>query len=112
MAESSVDEVVRPAAAPEADLACDLEFASAERAYREQLAAAMIGGPRAVNGGVEVTVRDTAWDLVLKYFEAESQCCPFLHLAARRSHRRIVLSVTGRDDAQPLIAQIFATPAD
>ena len=45
----------------------------------------MIGQPRTLEDGVEVTFRDDAWDLVLRYVEIESQCCPFLNLSRAKA---------------------------
>jgi len=46
---------------------------------------------------------------VLRYVEMESQCCPFLDLAARRTPDAVVLTVTGRPEAREFIANIFAS---
>jgi hypothetical protein len=102
--------VSKRASSPDGELACDFEIAGsiAETGFRERLGAAMIGQPRTLEDGVEVTFRDDAWDLVLQYVETESQCCPFLNLAARKRDDTVVLTVTGRQEAQPIIRQIFA----
>ena len=39
---------------------------------------------------------------------AESECCPFLTMRFRGGADRIVLDVTGPDDAAPILEEIFA----
>lgn len=109
MMSSEGESIDKPASSPDGELACDFEIASntAETGFRKRLGAAILGQPRTLPDGVEVTFRHDAWDLVVQYVETESQCCPFLDLAARTRGDVVVLSVTGRPDAQPVIAQIF-----
>ncbi len=104
------ESIDKPASHPDGELACDFEIAStiAGTGFRERVAAAMIGQPRTLLDGVEVTFHRDAWGLVSQYVETESQCCPFLDLAAEKRGDVVVLSVTGRPNAQPVIAQIFA----
>jgi hypothetical protein len=105
----SADEVIRHATAPDGDIACDFAMAVELRrtGFRERLAASVVGEPREIAGGIEAAFRADAWDLVLRYIEVESQCCPFLDLAARREAGRVLLRVTGREDAQGAIREIF-----
>ena len=113
MTDSPGASISKQASAPDGALACDFEIARdiAGSGFRERLAAAMLGEPCTLPHGVEVTFRAEAWDLVLQYVETESQCCPFLDLAARQREDSIVLTVTGRPEAQPVIVQIFAARA-
>src|SRR5688572_801922 len=39
---------------------------------------------------------------------AEADCCPFLRFALDRDGDTLRLDVTGPDDAQPIIAELFA----
>lgn len=109
----SADHVSRPAARPDADLACELDIAIeiTEEGVRDRLGRAMLGRPRELPDGVEVRFRAEAWDDVLRYVEVESQCCPFLDLSAAKQDDAVVLSVTGRPEAHDVIAQIFAPDA-
>jgi hypothetical protein len=103
------DKVVRPAAKPEGEIACDFEIATELRevGFRERMSAAVLGPVRELPDGVEVRFRPEAWDLVMQYIEVESRCCPFLDLAARRTDDAVVLTVTGRGEAKEAILAIF-----
>lgn len=105
--------MLRPAAAPAADLACDFTIANemARDGLREQMLAARVGAPRRIDGGVEVSFKPEGRDAVVRYIELESQCCAFLTLAAREADGEVVLSVTGRPDALPVIESIFGLAA-
>lgn len=105
--------VVRPAADPDADLACDFTIATdmARAGIREDLAAGIVTPAREVPGGIEVAFRPEAWGAVLRYVELESKCCPFLTLVARREQDHVILTVTGRPEARELISNIFSGAA-
>jgi hypothetical protein len=93
---------------PEGDLACD--FAVANEKARSGIGEALSSGMtalRELDDGVEVTFRLSAWDTVQRYVELESRCCSFLNLLAERSEDGVLLRVTGRPDAVPLIREIF-----
>lgn len=107
-------QVNRPAARPDADLACDFEVAVSlqKEGIRERLSRGALGPARKINDGIELRLRSDAWDAVLRYIEVESQCCPFLDLAARRHADVVVLTVRGRPEAQPVIEEIFSTGAN
>ncbi len=100
----------KPAARPDAPLACEREIAVQiiQEGVRDRLAREMVGAPRDLPDGVELRFRSDAWDAVRRYIEVESQCCPFLDLAARRTDDEVLLTVTGRPDAREMITQIFA----
>lgn len=99
--------VVRKAAQPGGDLACDFALARDVARIRDDLARGIVWPVREIDGGVEVTFRAEAWDAVLRYIEVESQCCTFLDLAAERGGEAVVLRVTGRPEAREFIANIF-----
>ncbi len=100
--------VSRPAAQPDADLACDFTIAKRGAEIRDELARGIVPPIRQLPDGVEVTFAPDSWDAVLQYIEMESRCCPFLDLAARRTDRAVLLSVTGRTSAREFISAIFA----
>jgi hypothetical protein len=60
-------------------------------------------GARLTFAGDAVTERDLR-DLIA----AESQCCAFLTFDLEREDDALRLDVTGPEDAQPIIAQLFA----
>ena len=105
-----IHHVARPAAQPDADLACDFNIATetARSGFRQELARGIVPPIRDLDDGVEVTFTAESWDAVLRYVELESQCCPFLNLSARKSNGAVLLTVTGRPEARDLIRRIFA----
>ncbi len=100
----------RPASDPGADLACDFTIASemARSGFREELAHGIVPPLRELPDGVEVTFRPEAWEAVRRYVELESQCCPFLSLAAEQRDGAVLLRVTGRTEARDLILGLFS----
>jgi hypothetical protein len=94
---------------PDGDLACDFTIANekARSGLAESLERGILRPVRRIDGGIEAQFRHDAWDAVRRYVELESQCCSFLTLAASHDEDRVVLRVTGRPDAQPLIESIF-----
>lgn len=109
-----VEMIERPAAKPDADLACEFEIAKslADEGFRERLAGAIVGRPRNIAHGVALTFRAGAWDDVRRYIDVESRCCPFLDLAATKYDDGVELRVTGRPEALDFIRNIFNTPDD
>ena len=96
---------------PHGDLACDTTIATPEAraGLSEALRDSLIPPPRAIDGGVEVRFRADGWDAVSRYVDLESQCCPFLTLAAERApDGRVLLRVTGQPEAQDWIRNIFS----
>jgi hypothetical protein len=61
------------------------------------------GGARLTFAGDATTERDLR-DVIA----AEAQCCAFLTFDLRREDDALRLDVTGPEEAQPLIAQMFA----
>jgi hypothetical protein len=110
----STAHIERPAARPDADLACEFRIAKdlADDGFRARLAGGMVGRPRDITGGIAVAFRPESWDDVSRYIAVESECCPFLDLAARRFVDRVELRVTGRPAALEFIRNIFAPSVD
>ena len=106
MSESGTS-VNKPAARPDADLACDFTIALTEVGLRDRLAPLVVRPARKIPDGVEVTFKPAAWDDVRRYIDVESRCCPFLNLAAEQTADVVVLRVTGRPDAQDVIYETF-----
>ena len=94
---------------PGGDLACDFTLAKDAASVRTGLEQGILGPPRQIEDGVEVSFRADAWDAVRRYVEMESRCCAFLNLAAEQNDHGVILRVTGRDDAQEFIRNIFAS---
>jgi hypothetical protein len=97
------------AMSPEGDLACDFTIADEKRrqGLAEALEAGLLGPVRRIQGGIEARFTPATAPAVRRYLELESQCCSFLSLAADFGANPIVLRVTGRPDAQPIIESIF-----
>ena len=112
--EQPIETIDRPAAKPDADLACEFGIARelASEGFRERLARGIVGRPRDISGGVALTFRPESWDDIRRYVAVESECCPFLDLAAERFPNHVELRVTGRPGALEFIRNIFTTPAD
>ena len=66
---------------------------------REPLA----GGQRMTFAGGDETERE-----LRALIAAEALCCPFLHFDLRRQGDDLRVDVTAPDEAQPLIAELFA----
>ena len=64
---------------------------------------------RPIDGGVQLTFADAggAHARLEALVAAEAACCPFLTLDLRRSGDELVLDVTGPEEAQPVIAEVF-----
>ena len=62
---------------------------------------------RPIEGGVRLTFDATARERLEAVVAAESECCPFLTMDLRAADGRLVLDVTGPDDAAPTIAELF-----
>jgi hypothetical protein len=93
---------------PDGDLACDFTIANdkARSGIGDSLRTGMMS-LRDIDDGVEVTFAPSAWDTVQRYVDLESRCCSFLNLHAERNDTGVLLRVTGRPDAVPLIRGIF-----
>ena len=63
-----------------------------------------------IDNGVRVRLRDTP-DIerrTLELVAAESRCCAFLDFDLRRQDGRLVLDISGPEDARPVIERFFA----
>ena len=105
------DAVERPAASPNADIACDTSIAVTlrEEGVHERLLRSVVRPIETLPDGVRVTFTAASWDAVNRYIDVESQCCPFLDLAAELRPETVVLTVTGRPESQELIRRIFTS---
>jgi MerR family transcriptional regulator, copper efflux regulator len=91
-------------------LACSLpptDFAR-RRASIDQIARAALLARGPIENGARLTFADEAEDALRELIAAEAECCPFLHMELRRDGDALALDVTGPEDAQSLIAQLFA----
>jgi MerR family copper efflux transcriptional regulator len=91
-------------------IACSLppaEFAS-RRASIDQIARSALMSRERIEDGARLAFAAEAEDALRELIAAEAQCCPFLQMDLRRSGDALTLDVTGPEDAQPLIAELFA----
>jgi hypothetical protein len=95
-----------------APIACSL--AGAE--YRERVAEIgrvareALGDRESIDGGARLSFDETA-DIrgrLEALVAAESECCPFLAFNLSAADRRLVLEVTGPEQAAPIIEELFA----
>lgn len=95
---------------PDGDLACDFTIADeqARAGLREELEAALLRPVRPIEDGVEVRFRREGMAAVQRYIDLESRCCSFLTLSVERTEDAVILRVTGRPEARPVIESIFA----
>ena len=56
-----------------------------------------------IDGGIRLTFDAEARERVDAFVAAESDCCPFLTMKLR-----LVLDVTGPDEAAPIVQELFA----
>lgn len=96
----------------ETPIACSL---TAQR-YRERVqdtvtvAADALRSRRDLPGGSRLLFANDRGvaDRLEAFVAAESACCPFLTLELRTSGDELALDITGPEDAQPIIAELFA----
>lgn len=99
----------------EIPIACALprDALAARRSWVDALAADALLERAATASGMRVRLRDTP-DVerrVRELIDAESKCCPFLGFELGREDGALVLDVSGPEDAEPVIAMLFAAPA-
>jgi hypothetical protein len=96
------------AANPDGDLACDYTIATQER-RRDVLATltSLVREVRRLDAGVEATFPPESYEAVRRYIDLESRCCSFLTLVLAREPDAVILRVTGRAEAVPLIEDLF-----
>ena len=93
-------------------IACSLS--SADLAQRTQELAALrreaLVGRTRIPGGVRLAFADTPGIAarIRAAIAAEAECCPFLTLRLDHDGDRLVLDVTGPQDAMPIIEEMFA----
>ena len=93
-------------------IACSLTGAE----YRERVGAAgeltrqALRDRRPIAGGVRLTFAEAAGvhERLEALVAAESQCCPFLTMNLHAADGRLVLDVTGPEQAAPIIAELLA----
>jgi hypothetical protein len=75
-------------------------MALSERALRERTS---IDGGALLRFDADPDIQRALVELVA----AEAECCPFLTLTLQRAGDALELRITGPDDAQPIIAEMF-----
>lgn len=95
-----------------APIACALSPSDLQTRRRDvaALASRVLRSRTPIDGGQRLTFagdNDTTQQLEL-LVAAESECCPFLCLQLDRAGELLVLDVTGPDDAQFVIEELFA----
>ena len=90
-------------------IACSLSPADYRRriADLEAFARAALLDRRPMDRGVRLTFDATARPRLEAFIAAESECCPFLTMDLRPADGRLVLEVTGPDEATPVVAQLL-----
>ena len=89
-------------------IACTLTSAEL-RARRDRVTVLAERSLRARDGSR--LVFDAAAEPALRELVAlEAECCPFLTLDLRRAGDELVLTITGPDEAAPIIAELLARP--
>lgn len=108
MSHRDADIIELVATNPDGALACDYTIATQER-RREVVAAltSLVRDVRRIDDGVEATFLPESYETVRRYVDLESRCCSFLTLALAREPDVVVLRVTGRAEAVPLIEDLF-----
>jgi MerR family copper efflux transcriptional regulator len=94
-------------------IACSLppaEFRT-RRATIDQIARAAIVSREPIDGGVRLTFtgEDATESALRDLIAAEAECCPFLTMSLERTGDVLTLDVTGPADAQPIVAELFAS---
>src|SRR3954447_5500193 len=94
-------------------IACTLSSAEFRRRVTEtrDLAQRSLRSRRPVDGGeVLLFTADPETDTALRVvIAAEAECCPFLSMSLRDGEVGLELVITGPEEAQPLIAEFFAS---
>jgi len=92
-------------------IACSLPTAdySERRATIDQIARNSLRTREPIEAGARLTFRPgpTTEESLRELIAAEAACCPFLHMELGRDGDSLTLDVTGPDEAQPLIAELF-----
>jgi hypothetical protein len=88
-------------------IACTLTSAEL-RARRAHLATLAERSLRSRDGH-RLVFEPTAEAALRELVALEAECCPFLTLDLQRAEGELVLTITGPDEAAPIIAELFAT---
>ena len=95
-----------------APIACSLSAQDYRRRTDDirEIARRALRSTRPIDGGVQLTFADAggARSRLEDLVAAEAVCCPFLTLDLRQSGEDLVLDVTGPEEAQPVIAEVFS----
>ena len=95
-----------------APIACSLAPSDirARRATIDGIARESLRSREPIEGGARlIFAPDTATENALRdLIAAEAECCPFLTMDLARGTDAVMLEVTGPEDAQPIIAELFA----
>jgi hypothetical protein len=65
-------------------------------------------GREPIPGGIRLRLRPEARSEAEALVEAESRCCPFLDLRLREKASELELTVTGPEEARPIIEALLA----
>jgi hypothetical protein len=90
-------------------IACSLSSAdyAERRAHIDEIARAALLAREPTESGARMTFTAGAEDALRELIAAEAECCPFLRMELRGDGDTLTLDVTGPDDAQPIIAEMF-----
>jgi MerR family copper efflux transcriptional regulator len=91
-------------------IACSLPPAAfrERRASIDQMVGDALRSRERIDGGLRATFSAEAEPALRDLIAAEAECCPFLRMDLTRSGDAVVLDVTGPNEAQPLLAEMFA----
>jgi MerR family transcriptional regulator, copper efflux regulator len=73
----------------------------------ERIARSGLRARLSIDGGTRLTFDAGAENALRELIAAEAECCPFLRMTLTRSGDALTLEVTGPEDAQPIIAELF-----
>jgi hypothetical protein len=91
-------------------IACSLPPAdyAKRRAHIDDITRSALLGREPIESGERMTFAPEAEADLRELVAAEAECCSFLRMELSRSGDALTLDVTGPDDAQPIIAELFA----
>ena len=90
-------------------IACTLTSAElrARRAATAQMAQTALRSRSAVAHGERLVFAAAAESALRELVALEARCCPFLTVDLRRTRDTLELTITGPDEASPIIAALF-----
>jgi hypothetical protein len=91
-------------------IACSLPSAdyAERRAHIDDITRSALLGREPIESGERLTFAAGAEADLRELIAAEAKCCSFLKMELDRRGDTLALDVTGPEDAQPLIAELFA----